>query len=761
MTVNLCVVSGTLVAPDGSPLPEVQVQFLPAPVAVRGRSAQSLAPRPVAVKTDAAAALNVSLAPGVYSVRTREPGGREYDPYLIEVPARDSAELVEIMQNLPAPQSVYDAAASARTAANAAAEALTQAGRAGESATLLVTSGARVFASRAEFEATDLPAETESWIVLQSGRALGYRRDPAGTAIQSANGIKGSPAGTVHPDHWAENAMPGSTDMTAALAAALAFAPRVQLLPADYRLGETIRVYARNGAVLEGEGIRSRLVADSGGWNLFEFFTGETGAGGVPLGCQGVVMRNLRISNSGTERTGGFFVTFEERCLRGMFENLWLDNCWGGLDLTAAAYTYVVNVQIEAGSRVTTGGPALRFSSNEAAGIYNPNAAANGAKCTDVHVRGLQINPQNATLPNPFSEAVLIESADGIYFHECHLRGGTNSVVMRTALAPNRTVIASVDFNGVYFDGVEGSHVRFEGYGNDHVFTPVGASGTSKVKFRSITFNGCRFRASKALTGAITFSNMAAGDVGRVSIMGGQVRDNWYTAIRAASGGTGGAFGLTVQGVEFSGNNTQGDALHGDIVLRDNGHAIRANDFKPSDINTDVGRHVRLLVGPGGSSVSGNGFTLSPITDPARRIEVPETVAVGGNIGMGLSPSEVVSQGSNASGSWIRHADGRQVVTRRLTLTGQDVNTSYGTLFRSGDLVSAGLGNHLLAQPFAEGTVPVFSIAARVDNYPSMMILASAGSRTAWPSTVRVATPVALSNRTIHLDLRAEGRWKP
>jgi hypothetical protein len=98
MTVSLCVVSGTLVAPDGSPMPEVQVQFLPAPVTMRGRAAQTLAPRPVAVTTDAAAGLSVGLAPGVYSVRTRETGGREYEPYLVEVPASEAAELAEIMR---------------------------------------------------------------------------------------------------------------------------------------------------------------------------------------------------------------------------------------------------------------------------------------------------------------------------------------------------------------------------------------------------------------------------------------------------------------------------------------------------------------------------------------------------------------------------------------------------------------------------------------------------------------------------------------
>ena len=122
MSAHLCIVSGTLVAPDGSPMPDVNVRFLPAPVAMRAVDSRILAPRPVTVTADAEARISVQLAPGVYSVRTREAAGREYDPYLIEVPARETAELSEIVIPLQAPQSVYDAAASARQAALSAGE---------------------------------------------------------------------------------------------------------------------------------------------------------------------------------------------------------------------------------------------------------------------------------------------------------------------------------------------------------------------------------------------------------------------------------------------------------------------------------------------------------------------------------------------------------------------------------------------------------------------------------------------------------------
>ncbi|MBK5928013.1 right-handed parallel beta-helix repeat-containing protein [Rhodobaculum claviforme] len=333
MTFHLCQVTGTLVAPDGSPLPEVQVQFLPAPVSARGVGAQTLAPHPVSVLTDPEARIDVALTPGVYSVRTRAPEGREYPPFLVDVPGGPVATLADILLHLPAPQSVYDAAASARVASKAAADAAgsaAAAGTAGDSATAAATSAAaaemsaqgiadtavqvqadragatlaagqaqtaastaqsqaqtasasavqsgvhattatmaavtaeqaaalaeasnRTFASRAAFEAAQIPADADSWTVLHAGLRLAYRRDAAGTAIESANGTRGAPVGGVRPEHW--GAAPG-VDCAAQIQAAidwleaqgggeLLFAAR------SYPIAATIRV--RRNVWLRGEG---------------------------------------------------------------------------------------------------------------------------------------------------------------------------------------------------------------------------------------------------------------------------------------------------------------------------------------------------------------------------------------------------------------------------------------------------------------------------------------------------------------------------
>lgn len=58
------------------------------------------------------------------------------------------------------------------------------------------------YASRAAFQAATVPNHIQRWSVLHAGRLLRYVRDPAGTAIESANGVKGSPEGEITPQHF-------------------------------------------------------------------------------------------------------------------------------------------------------------------------------------------------------------------------------------------------------------------------------------------------------------------------------------------------------------------------------------------------------------------------------------------------------------------------------------------------------------------------------------------------------------------------------
>lgn len=58
------------------------------------------------------------------------------------------------------------------------------------------------FGSRSAFETATIPVWVTSWTILHYGVVVWYRRDDTGTAIISANGVKGSPADKITPLHW-------------------------------------------------------------------------------------------------------------------------------------------------------------------------------------------------------------------------------------------------------------------------------------------------------------------------------------------------------------------------------------------------------------------------------------------------------------------------------------------------------------------------------------------------------------------------------
>ena len=78
---------------------------------------------------------------------------------------------------------------------------------------------AGAYAHRAAFEADNLPATVVAWSVMTNGIKHDFVRDDEGTAIESANGVKGSPAGQPLVSHWGEL---GNADDVAVFNAALA-----------------------------------------------------------------------------------------------------------------------------------------------------------------------------------------------------------------------------------------------------------------------------------------------------------------------------------------------------------------------------------------------------------------------------------------------------------------------------------------------------------------------------------------------------------
>ena len=115
-----CTVTGTITAPDGTAIAGAVVAFIPAPIAARPRPPAVVVPQAVEVVANSSGVITADLTTGTYSVRVRD-AIKFFPGFLVVVPDAETALLENIVFHLDPPQTVYDAAASARRAANAAA----------------------------------------------------------------------------------------------------------------------------------------------------------------------------------------------------------------------------------------------------------------------------------------------------------------------------------------------------------------------------------------------------------------------------------------------------------------------------------------------------------------------------------------------------------------------------------------------------------------------------------------------------------------
>lgn len=120
----------------------------------------------------------------------------------------------------------------------------------------------------------------------------------------------------------------------------------------------------------------------------------------------------------------------------------------------------------------------------------------------------------------------------------------------------------------------------------------------------------------------------------------------------------------------------------------------------------------------------------------------------------------IIERGSNASGAYVRFADGTQICTKNFSLTGQDVNTAYGSFgqYRSSNLMS---GQAALPASFAgtAATDVTYTLQAYVADYSVGSVIGGNGDINNFPSTLYVVSPVPLTGRTIYVRCMAIGRW--
>ena len=747
MTVNLCVVSGTLVAPDGSPMPEVQVQFLPAPVTMRGRGTDTVAPRPVQVVSDANAALSIGLAPGVYTLRTREADGREYPPTLVDVPAREAVELADIMVTLPAPQSVYDAAASARAAAKAAGAAEAAAGLISLETEELVTAGNRLFASRTAFETADVPATVQSWSIRHAGRVLVYRSDPEGTAIQSVNGVKGSPAGEPTPLHWgAAPGAPAAVNALAFQAAADYATARRELLtvPAGrFDIAGPILFapdhVTRTTCGLVGAGIGTTVLVQSNpGQDLLQFIHDD------PERQYGIcpVVRDLAIEAPGaTEADQGAAIRHRET-LTGIFE---------GLDINGPTFAIVSERGSQCWYNKIYVRSSLRASGQRAAAafVFDHNPVRDTGRSFGNYMNNVEMQAGRGA-----RVGVLMRAVDGLKWSNGHIDHCETHFLIDMDGTGGRTRVREVMVSNVYSDSNATTPTLFG--------VKVRATGGS-CDIRGLTFVGSTFRAEAAEARAFGFDR-AAGALNGLEFLDGLT----FTACPMVGHSAAPAIDLrgpdgfdhkaklrnvTITSPQIGNRGSQPARTHG-LILAGTGVSVRGGGFA-GNWSASGDRAIRVIADADAVAISDVQFDTARVRHDNIEIDAGATnvsvLGVGGTAGASLDRS-IVSIGENENGRWERYSDGWQVAWKTITDRGP-IETADGNIFRSS---TVGLG--AWPMPFVE---------------PPFVLLTSfhASAQRSWVSSVASPTATTCGNAVLHrgspspsedyfIVVRGEGRWK-
>lgn len=760
MTLHLCQVTGTLVAPDGALLPQVQVQFLPAPVMARTPERTTppgvlLAPHPVAVTTGGGAQIDVALAPGVYSVRSRSQSGREYPPFLVDVPDQSTAVLADILLPLSMPQSVYDAAASALVASKAAdravaaSEAITEAEARDSS-----------YPSRAAFEAAELSEDIQSWSVLHAGRLLRYRRQTdgtAGSAIISANGVRGLPAETPTPLHW--GAAPGATagTNTTAMNACAAWAGHFHLPAGEYSISGPI-LFAPSGTTgqsvcgLAGDGPDvSVLIQTNPNADTLRFLHQDPArqyslrplVRGLSIRCQGA-----------TEAQTGAAIR-HRHALNGAFHDIIIDGPTFGIVSERGAQCWYDRIYFRSALRAQ--GQLARavfvFDHDPVAGLGTSfgNFVSN---CESQAGHGVRMTFD-------------LRAIDGLYISNCHFNHSRRQYNIAPDGTGGRFTVRELMVVNTYHDDDPVSRTE------EHIF--ISAQGpANSVDIGALSFSNCLFRGTRPQgTRGLTISRAADGVSGlrvlrNIRFTGCEFRNfRWNSAplgggiidlrLPAGASPTDLIREVTVQGCHFNDGLADNDTVNASaLVLVGRGISVSGNSYRGNW--TPAGpAPIRVLAGADGVNIHGETF-MDPVQGPAAVSVAPAAVnvAVYGLTGPGMPVvSEIESQGSNENGTWISYSDGRQVCTRSFTLTAQNVNTAFGALFRSANMLP---GANPLPRAFVE--TPTYTVNCRVLDAATTTFLAGAGGAEIWPEIVYCVGALQLVNRGIRVDLRAEGRWK-
>lgn len=341
-------------------------------------------------------------------------------------------------------------------------------------------------------------------------------------------------------------------------------------------------------------------------------------------------------------------------------------------------------------------------------------------------------------------------AVDGLYINNCHFDYAATHIYISPDNTGGRTTVRHVRVSNSYFDVNAAVTLNYA------VF--VSATGSGSADIFGLGFSNCVLRGStgNAFRVAGDVAGMAGlGSLKQIQFIGNEFR-GWTGAVinfamDASYDETNFVEDITVGGNIF--DNTSGSAVSNAILVRGKNWNIGGNTYNGNW--TDAGSSV-ISVGATTDKclIAGEIFDVAraaPININASAVDVLSY----GHIGEGVTDiAQIVSEGTNADGYWIRYKNGQQEVRKTISLVSQDISTAWGSLFISSNLMA---GQTAMAQSF--DAVPNFQITARTHDALAMTGVAGAGTVSAWPSIVQLVRGTSATGKDVEIDCVAKGTW--
>jgi hypothetical protein len=443
------------------------------------------------------------------------------------------------------------------------------------------------FNNRTEFINFNIPNDVNfAWI-----GNLCFERNSSGTAITSNGGaVNWAPysGSFATPDHFAENTVPGTTDMTAAINAAFAASNNVQFMADIYKFSGSL---IKDGGSwrIRGAGRRKTiLTTDVDGFHLFKL----TSPGDLILQID---FGGFELRYTGGEKLTGAHVYSTARLRSSVVSDLYVKNYRTCFDILAPVKVYFYDIF----------GNQNGIGSGKGDYLFNfPVKGSTRDKASDVHMHNIQSSGLNDDGNIGLVSHFNFPGLDGVYMNNCHMFNADYAVRFAPTGTVGNDVCASFLASNCYFDNCEKSHISF---------------GGQATAYKSFAFSNCTFRESRGVNGSIVVAP-SSGTVDLISVTGGTIRGNTGSGIHEFNSG---ATNMNISGVMFDGNNTQNSTTSGDVYLIGDGHTVTGTSHSGGGAN---GYTVRLTSSSKNCQVSGinqRNSTAKSVTDTGTHNVVP------------------------------------------------------------------------------------------------------------------------------------------